>query len=287
MPSLPISPSHLKFLGTLVPAVAVPLIYVLHLKRRFNLLTTTCAVVGSPDTVVLANAGGAGRNVARGVGDSETRDREILPAEVRDAPQHWIVARESVVSRHVPATDLNPQFLCPEGNGDGDGERGKAFHGMVEAYISRSMRLFNHTPQAWFMRRAITDHEARETFDAEYLDQCRFEVGDRVCGVYVVSSRTRHAGGETVILSLSPPGGWTGPVVQGNLVVGYEREDREAVGYGIRITNETVLWRRKSEKPVFLEAALGRWLHAFMVQWMVVKGVEELTNGNGVKSKVS
>jgi hypothetical protein len=138
---------------------------------------------------------------------------------------------------------------------------------------------------------------ARATFEPGYLARCAFGVGDRVCGVYVVRSRAsrrassvtevmgygsaalaRRVGArEVAVLDLSPPEGWTGPVVQGRLVFAVEvLEGEDGEDERVRIVNETVLWRRIEEKKVFLEGAVGRWFHGLMVQWMVARGMGAL-----------
>ncbi|KAH7027577.1 uncharacterized protein B0I36DRAFT_327398 [Microdochium trichocladiopsis] len=154
---------------------------------------------------------------------------------------------------------------------------------------------------------------ARVTFTREYIAQCDFVPGDRVCGVYVVEQRRRTGSGIRVVLRLSPPGGkdeWK-DAPSGVLDLGIEEVDHEGhdddddddaltVHGGeeskdggnqseilmtaktgrarkMRFVNETVLWRAKDERPVFLEAQLGRWMHSLMAAWFVVGGSEAVT----------
>jgi hypothetical protein len=46
----------------------------------------------------------------------------------------------------------------------------------------------------------------------------------------------------------------------------------------VKFVNETVLWRRKDEKPSMLEGFFGQWLHGLMVRWMVLQGVKAVTS---------
>ncbi|KAH8204022.1 hypothetical protein TruAng_001833 [Truncatella angustata] len=241
--------------------VAAPLAYVIYTKSSYDARTSiSCVVLSSLDPNQI-------EQFQLEVG-GDRKEQTILSPEVLARPREWVVAQERVLSNPVPLTNMDRTLA--QG----------ASQGLVEVYMRTTMGLFARTPQAWFMRRIIGDPGVRRTFDAEYLDRCDFEVGDRVCGVYVVTSRTQPknrsdggtTGGEMVVLSLSPPEGWAGPVVRGSLIVGYNRE-----GHMIQLINETVLWREKKEKPVFLEGVVGRWAHSFMVQWMVLRGLEALT----------
>ncbi|KAI5865847.1 hypothetical protein GGS23DRAFT_357121 [Durotheca rogersii] len=138
------------------------------------------------------------------------------------------------------------------------------------------------------------------SFEDAYLSACEFAVGDRVCGVYVVSARRRErcrlkegtgtARGEgprtmtttRAVLRLEPPTGWTGPVVRGALDVGFDRAAAEAT---VVFVNETVLWRERGrEGPTMLEGWAGRWLHEVLARWLVVKGVEAVTARGGTRT---
>lgn len=252
-----------------VALTAVPAAYLLYTKRTFDAKSVVSWHIHT------------GLNLKDEPPLHRTYDQSILeqsiPPEVLQSPGEWVVAHERVVSRPVAIADLNPGLVTTGRDG---GPAAAGLEGLIEVYMATTMQLFTHTPQAWIMQRVIKDPQAKKTFDARYLKTCRFEVGDRVCGVYVVTSRTclgpnsspPGSEGELVILSLSPPPAWTGPAVQGNLIVGYEQVDG-----GIRLVNQALLWRRKGERPVFLEGALGRWMHGLMVQWMMLKGIGVLT----------
>ncbi|KAI2782581.1 hypothetical protein F4815DRAFT_427224 [Daldinia loculata] len=272
----------IRVLIALAP-VAIPAAYIVYLQRSLVRHTAASALISPPDS--LSSAASA----------EGTSDKEALPSDVRHHPEQYVVARERVTSAPVPVSSLRPEFISKKGN----------LSGLLDSYLSATMTAFSWTPQALLLARmasSLPDPEAyRRTFDAEYLAACRFRPGDRVCGVYVVRSRSRSKG--RVVLDLAPPEGWTGPVVGGALVVGFdvdvdragrgrrserERErEREGKGKGkdegegeVRFVNETVMWReRDGGKATLLEGWVGRWFHSMMARWLVVKGVEAVTGG--------
>ncbi|KAI0839173.1 hypothetical protein F5Y06DRAFT_29436 [Hypoxylon sp. FL0890] len=245
----------IRVLLALAP-VALPTAYLFYLKRSLAKRTIASARVSPPDELPASTS-------------STCSDDDVLSPDVQVALDQYVVARERVTSAPVPITALRSEFVKGEGELDG----------LLEAYLSAAMQAFSWTPQALIMARmgsSLEDAEGyRRTFDAEYLGECKFEVGDRVCGVYVVRARK----GGRVVLDLEPPKGWKGPVVTGALDVGFDR-----VGDELRFVNETVTWRRKEGgKPTILEGKVGRWLHTLMASWLVVRGIEAVTGGK-VKS---
>ncbi|KAI1138171.1 hypothetical protein F5Y05DRAFT_52834 [Hypoxylon sp. FL0543] len=247
----------IRVLLALAP-VALPTAYLMYLKRSLARRTVASARISPPDPPLPASAT-----------SSRSGGGDVLPSEVQTAPEEFVVARERVVSAPVPIAELRPEFVAADGTLDG---------GLLEAYLGATMRAFSWTPQALLMARmggSLADPEGyRRTFDSAYLGSCAFEVGDRVCGVYVVRARD----GGRVVLDLSPPAGWKGPVVTGALDVGFDLDGDE-----VRFVNETVMWRKKEAKPTLLEGKVGRWLHTLMASWLVVKGIEVVTGGK-VKS---
>ncbi|KAK6070174.1 hypothetical protein SCUP515_08658 [Seiridium cupressi] len=249
--------------------IAVPLGLALRARWSYNASTTVSTTIVSPASARDTKD----HDLLAGLNDRKGGTLPILPAEVLDAPGHWVVALERVVSNPISVADRDAEVVAVDDQAAGGRRR---FDGLMETYLRTTMALFARTPQAWFMDRLIKDPAAKQTFGAEYLARCGFAVGDRVCGVYVVTSRTARGadkGGEMVVLTLAPPEGWTGPVVRGRLVVGYECDMED----GLRLLNETVLWRRKGENPLFLERVMGKWMHSFMVQWMVSSALRALT----------
>ncbi|KAI2626077.1 hypothetical protein GGS26DRAFT_563177 [Hypomontagnella submonticulosa] len=243
-----------RVLLALAPVV-LPTASLFLLKRSLARRTVATARISPPDPLSAA---------ATAVED----EHSVLPPHVRAEPGKYVVARERVTSRAVSVAALRREFVSRE-------EEGKELEGLLEAYLSATMRAFSWTPQALLMARmgsSVADPAGyQRTFDAEYLGACEFRPGDRVCGVYVVRMRE----GGRVVLDLRPPEGWTGPVVTGALDVGYVYERGE-----VTFVNETVMWRSKEGgKPTMLEGSVGRWLHTLMASWLVVKGVEAVTDG--------
>ncbi|KAI0975326.1 hypothetical protein F4678DRAFT_323414 [Xylaria arbuscula] len=279
--------------ATLLPATA----YSAYILRQSAHRTTARTRISPPDPPRISKRGVDADD--NDDGDDEEWGEEVgedaLPASIRadaDAGK-YVVARERVVSEAVPLRRISPDLLT--GVSELQGNRGEEekdvdgdTRGLLETYLATTMRTFTWTPQAFIMKLLVSrlpDGAAlAQTFSTAYLDACRFGAGERVCGVYVVRGRIRNSisgdtgRGERVLLDLSAPEGWSGPVVSGVLDCGYviSQENGEAV---VRFVNETVLWRLKDEKPTLLEGAVSRWLHSAMVRWMVVRGVEAVTRG--------
>ncbi|KAH8682265.1 hypothetical protein BX600DRAFT_505871 [Xylariales sp. PMI_506] len=290
---IPILPGQLKFLAAL-GSVALPVAYIIYLDRCYSSQTTTTNTRSPPALLSAAQPSSlpsdANGEEMKDDGDDDDAviakldGHSIFPPEVLAAPSEWVVARERVVSRRLELPTALKLPRAPAEAATNKKTTAAAAAAILESYLQTTMRLFGRTPQAWLMRRACPSSEekgeeeidARLTFDAVYLSQCRFAHGDRVCGAYVVAARAPSR----VVMSLSPPEGWTGPVVRGRLVCEVEIEDNgggngDGAAAAVRLLNETIVWRRKKgEKPTFLESNVGRWAHAFMVRWMMVKGVE-------------
>ncbi|KAI1479230.1 hypothetical protein F4774DRAFT_382427 [Daldinia eschscholtzii] len=265
-----------KVLLALAP-IAIPAAYMVYLQRSLARHTAASAVICPPDSLSsLATSSSSSSELS-------ISDRDVFPSDVRHHPDQYVVARERVTSHAIPVASLRPEFISKKGN----------LSGLLDSYLSATLTAFSWTPQAIMMRRMVSgldDPEAyRRTFDAEYLSACRYRPGDRVCGVYVVRSRSRSKG--RVVLDFAPPEGWKGPVVEGVLIVGFdlevaaargrknERESRSRSGSEgegeVRFVNETVMWREKDGgKSTPLEGRVGRWLHTLMVRRLVVKGVQ-------------
>ncbi len=266
----------------LLAAVALlPAAYSAYVLRQAARRTTATASISPPDPLVV------GRAVSSSW-DGGDAERDAVPPGVlaaAAAAEQYVVARERVVSEAVPLWRILPGLragLEEEGEGEGDGARRR----LLDVYLAATMRMFTWTPQALAMKLLVSrlpgGAALAGTFSAPYLDACRFEAGDRVCGVYVVRGRVGRGGrgGERVFLDLSAPEGWKGPVVGGVLDCGFVlgEESGESV---VRFVNETVLWRTKDGKPTLLEGTVSRWLHTAMVGWMMVRGVEAVTGGDG------
>ncbi|KAI0798739.1 hypothetical protein GGR55DRAFT_672209 [Xylaria sp. FL0064] len=284
--SLPWSASNRKGSGALPIALLavialLPAAYSAYVLRQAARRTSATASISPPDPLPVDAQD-----------DDDDDDALIaIPPAVRAALDQYVVARERIVSEAIPLRKILPGLRAGleawEGKevDGGEGDRsesvsGSVRRGLLETYLATTMRMFTWTPQALAMKHMVArlpDGAAYAgTFAGSYLDTCFFQARDRVYGVYVVRERVRNKRWERVLLDLSPPEGWKGPVVAGVLdcgfVLGEERGERV-----IRFVNETVLWRREDEKPTLLEGTVSRWLHGAMVGWMVVRGVEAVT----------
>ncbi|KAI6081398.1 hypothetical protein F4821DRAFT_27293 [Hypoxylon rubiginosum] len=251
--------------------VALPAAYLVFLKREVARYTIADGTrISPPDPLLLTKNSGDG-------------DDDIIPGEILASLEKFVVSRERVTSHAIPIASLRPDLVTavrtstdPDTNKNEDVRLG----GLLEAYLSATMRAFSWTPQALFIARYIGPSFGADTndfarsFQTPYLQTCAFQPGDLVCGVYVV--RSRH--GSRVVLGLAPPHGWRGPVVRGVLNVGFEREGEGSV----RFFNETVLWRGTDERPTVLEGGVGRWMHGLLARWLVVRGVEAVTMTGGL-----
>ncbi|KAI0474872.1 hypothetical protein F4859DRAFT_482161 [Xylaria cf. heliscus] len=268
-----------------VAPVVLPAAYVAYVLRQGARRTTVSTSITPPDPLI-GKASKARGDDERG--EKGAVDALAIPPDVLAELDNYVIARERIVSEAVPLENIRPGLLPGRDEADGDGD-GKGAQGLLETYLATTMRAFTWTPQAFVIRAMVArlpDGAAHaDTFSTAYLGACAFAVGDRVCGVYRVRERVSAGEGERerVFLDLSPPAGWKGPVVCGVLDCGYVLEKGKGKGKGdrngccVRFVNETVLWRRKGGKPTLLEGAVSRWLHALMVGWMMVGGVEAVT----------
>ncbi|KAI1279357.1 hypothetical protein F5Y07DRAFT_41143 [Xylaria sp. FL0933] len=274
-------------IALLAVVALLPAAYSAYILRQAARRTSATASISPPDPLpVDATA------------DDKDDDTLIaIPPAVRAALDEYVIARERIVSETVPLRKILPGLRAgleawSEKQRKGVDRDANARKGLLETYLATTMRMFTWTPQAFVMKHMVSrlpDGAAYAgTFAGSYLDTCFFQAGDRVCGVYVVRERVRSKTGERVLLDLSPPEGWKGPVVAGVLdcgfVLGVEGGERV-----VRFVNETVMWRRKEDgKPTLLEGTVSRWLHGAMVGWMMVRGVEAVTRGDDkAKGKIA
>ncbi|KAH9894546.1 hypothetical protein F4778DRAFT_279326 [Xylariomycetidae sp. FL2044] len=277
----------IRFILALTPIV-IPAAYIYYLQRSFAARTVTTG------------------HISHFGAESQEQDAEDLhldhdhtpsfplPHEIRASRDEYVIARERIASHLIPIPSLiRPALLLPppppqQGPPspppapDPDPDPDLDVPALLTAYLRTTLRLFSCTPQAFIMKyMMIADADAKATFSAPYLANCDFAIGDRVCGVYVVAAR---ADGRAV-LSLQPPGGWKGPVATGLLSVGFDVVEEGGAGDDggkgepryVRAVNETVLWRSRHQEPSVLESRAGRAVHGFMVRWMVLRGVEAIT----------
>jgi len=139
---------------------------------------------------------------------------------------------------------------------------------LLVPFLRHTMAIFSTRPPAWGIWHMIKDAKDRESFNAAYIRSLGFAPGDRVCGVYVVTSRDD----ERIALTLDAPASYKGPSVDGMLVVEV-KEERQRIAF----INHTVMWREKGKESAgVLEGKFGRWMHALMVRGLVEGGVHQL-----------
>ena len=180
---------------TLAVAACVPLIATiwLHLKRRD--LSHRVTVSTSVDT------------------NAPSEDEiKSLPSKLYDAPHEWVLSIERA-SKVGKASELPSNAEVDE---------------LIVRYLRANMTSFTYTPQAPLLRRMCAREEDKATFDAAYLGSLGFEVGERVCGVFVVVERGK---GRIEMATCPPDGeGWRGPKgAEGRVVARVERRGGECV----------------------------------------------------------
>ncbi|KAI1431823.1 hypothetical protein GGR50DRAFT_677457 [Xylaria sp. CBS 124048] len=290
-------------------SVSLPAIYGVYVLRKCAARTTVSLRISPPDPLVPPpiegeNEEGEGENEEENEEEStndteEEKEKEkspapkapridkkstatqAIPASILTTRDDYVIARERVLSQAISLHCILPDLrapLAPKTHGDASSPD---VRGLVDRYLSTAMHAFTYTPQALLMKTMLSrlprGDALAETFSTTYLDACRFAHGDRVCGVYVVRARIHDAGEERIVLDLSPPEGWSGPIVNGFLDCGVALDDGgdEKV---VRFVNEVVLWRkRQGEQPVLLEGLVAGWMHGWMVRWMMVCGIEAVT----------
>jgi hypothetical protein len=141
---------------------------------------------------------------------------------------------------------------------------------MLTRFVRHTMTTFSRYPPAWGLWYLTKAAEDRETFDSKHIRSLQFVPGDRVCGVYVVTSRDKGR----ITLTLEPPKSYTGPLVEGLLIVEIKQE-----GSQTSFANHTVMWRRKGKSSAgVLEGAAGRWMHGLQVRSLIESGVQQLSS---------
>ena len=185
-----------------------------------------------------------------------------LPDDVRSDDSTWVLAYERVVSHPISPSSLtitaseNPESYLSQ---------------VLQVYASAAQKAFASTPQA-FLIRSLLEPDRKRTFDAAWIQGLAFEHGDIVNGVYKVSYRGQDQARNTerVELIIEAPPSYPGHVPNGLILAEVER-----VGNGnLVFTNETWMWRRRTEKPTLLETGLGGWTHTLLAGWLIMKGIQ-------------
>jgi hypothetical protein len=133
--------------------------------------------------------------------------------------------------------------------------------------IRRNMTAFSRFPQSLLLAMASETPEQKRSFNKEYLATLDFEVGDLVCGVYrVVTRSTDRVEFEIGLEKME--------FVQGRLGISFREEDGNFV-----FCSETVMWRRADEgRKMPLERGAVRWMHEIASWWLTDSGVRYLVD---------
>jgi hypothetical protein len=178
-------------------------------------------------------------------------DSVTLPDAVQNEPEKYVVHHEC--ARGSVSTASLRASLAPE---------------LPTLFLRHTMTLFSRSLPAWGIWYLLKSAKDRSTFDQAYIRSLRFEPGDRVCGVYVVTSKHMTR----ITLALDAPQSYTGPVVEGMLVVEVREEGNKTT-----FVNHTIMWREKGRGSAgVLESAGGRWMHGLMVKRLVDSGIRQV-----------
>ena len=181
----------------------------------------------------------------------------VLPSPISSNESTYIVSHELACKR-ISRIELDTPTAT---NQD--------LNALLTRFVRHTMSSFSRYPPAYILYYLTKSPSDRQTFNAKYLQSLDFQPGDRVCGVYVVSSRSNNR----VTLLLDAPKSYKGPRMEGMIVVEVEYEGDE-----VEFRNHTIMWRKKGEgEKGPLESAVGRWVHALMVRALVEGGVKEVS----------
>jgi len=133
------------------------------------------------------------------------------------------------------------------------------------------------------MRIAILDDGGKRTFDGRWIRELAFRHGDIVNGAYKVVYQGRGAApnSERVELIIEAPPSYRGPPAPNGLILaeiqrgGTDDRGQESVVF----VNETWMWRRADHPPAMIESSVGGKLHEMLARWLVVSGVQSVTDG--------
>ncbi|PVH90443.1 hypothetical protein DM02DRAFT_19494 [Periconia macrospinosa] len=174
-----------------------------------------------------------------------------IPKTIQDSSEKYIIHHECA-RKTIPTASLETSSK-PE---------------MLTLFLRHTMATFSRYPPAWGIWYLIKDTKDRNTFNSAYIRSLQFVLGDRVCGVYLVTSRDK----ERITLTLNAPRSYVGPLVGGILVVEVKEE-----GSQTNFANHTVMWREKGKGSAgVLEGVVGRWMHGLMVRGLIESGVRQL-----------
>ncbi|KAJ5558228.1 hypothetical protein N7535_008443 [Penicillium sp. DV-2018c] len=178
---------------------------------------------------------------------------QSLPPQLSTASNDFITiydrASKSVPLSSLPSTDTAHLFTC---------------------LVRRNMTAFSRFPQALLLAMASKTPEQKRSFKKEHLDTLDFEVGDLVCGVYRVVTRSKDRVEFEMGLEKME-------FAQGRLGISFREEGGNAV-----FCSETVMWKRAEEgRKMPLERGVVRWLHEIASWWLIDSGVRYVVDLEG------
>lgn len=216
----------------------------------------------------------------QGAGRTPPPPRPIaLPADVcADDGSQWVVTYECVVSRPVSTSELH---VAVDSVHPSNAEKQPS--PLLQAFSRATHLAFCSTLQAWLMRNAIGDPEAKRTFDASWIQKLPFKHGDVVNGAYkvVYHGSGPAQGSERIEFAIEAPASYRGPPAPRGLILTellHIEPESGLTGEGyVVFLNETWMWRRHDEKPTLIESGLAALIHRLMAGWMVMRGVDSVT----------
>src|SRR3569833_1958099 len=268
LPTLPTSRTTTILLLSLIP-IAAPTAYLLNLKATVSRHVTSTTLIRHPRKKQQQD--GSQPSASAADPPPEGGYPVTLPADVSGPSSPYVVSQERVTSRPIPLTALAQPFSPA----------------LMTAYVGATMEAYSRTPAAfavWMVLRG--DPDADRTFARAHIRSLAYADGDLVNGAYRVVYRGDGGRGpdhQRVELAICPPPSYTGPPVRGMIVVACEPATDDRGEDCVVFVNETWLWRTTEEKPSMLETVFGRWTHALMAEWLVVKGVRAVTTTGKVK----
>lgn len=207
---------------------------------------------------------------------SHPAEPHSLPPKVKDSPSQWVVTYERVVSLPCPPSSLEEPL--PSGPRTGPSR-------LLQTWLRTTHKAFSRTPQAIFIRGALSEPLNKGSFDKNWIENLSFNPGDIVNGVYRVScyDNDQTTSSERVELLIDIPASYKGPTVRGLILSAIEPASsacsthQEAPEENIVFVNETWMWRLVDEKPTLLESSFGRWFHRLLAGWLTLKGISGVT----------
>lgn len=257
-----------------LPAVAIPVVYLIYLNGRIRSTTTSRAG--------RRNHHQQQQQQLKGSATSETRapaDPKSLPDDVRsDNGSRWVVSYERVVSKPVLASSLSHPVAAT------DPAAGQPST-LLKTYLRATHVAFSWTPQALLIRAMIKEPHVKRSFDTDWVNALSFAPGDLVNGVYRASHHSKTAGSvsERSELLIEVPASYKGPAVRGLLVAAIEPASSTNTDEVVFV-NETWMWRGVDEPPTLLESPFGKWFHGKLAGWLILKGLGAVA---GRKEKAS